>query len=120
MRLMKLKVLRQIPVVDDQGRVVDLKLLEEMIQLAPQDNWVMLMGGGLGTRLRPLTDDCPKPLLKVGNKPVLETILENFIEYGFQKILHLGQLQSQDDRKHLWRRFPVGCDYSLSARRRCP
>ncbi|MBU4448859.1 MAG: nucleotidyltransferase family protein [Proteobacteria bacterium] len=85
LRLMKLKVLRQIPVLDDQGRVVDLKLLVEMIQLAPRDNWVMLMGGGLGTRLRPLTDDCPKPLLKVGNKPVLETILENFIEYGFHK-----------------------------------
>jgi dTDP-glucose pyrophosphorylase len=83
--LMKFKVLRQIPVLDDQGRVVDLKLLVEMIQLAPRDNWVMLMSGGLGTRLRPLTDDCPKPLLKVGNKPVLETILENFIEYVFQK-----------------------------------
>jgi dTDP-glucose pyrophosphorylase/CBS domain-containing protein len=83
--LMKLKALRQIPVLDDQGRVVDLKILTELIQLPPRDNWVMLMGGGLGTRLRPLTDDCPKPLLKVGNKPVLETILENFIEFGFQK-----------------------------------
>jgi dTDP-glucose pyrophosphorylase len=85
LRLMKLKVLRQIPVLDDQGHVVDLKLLEEMIQLVPRDNGVILMGGGLGTRLRPLTDECPKPLLKVGNKPVLETILENFIEYGFKK-----------------------------------
>ena len=85
LRLMKLKVLRQIPVLDEQGRVVDLKLLADMMQLAPRDNWVLLMGGGLGTRLRPLTDDCPKPLLMVGNKPVLETILENFIEYGFQK-----------------------------------
>jgi dTDP-glucose pyrophosphorylase len=85
LRLMKVKALRQIPVVDEQGRVVDLKVLEEMIQLPPQDNWVLLMGGGLGTRLRPLTDDCPKPLLKVGNKTLLETILENFIEYGFKK-----------------------------------
>jgi len=85
LKLMKLKVLRQIPVLDDQGQVVDLKLLVDLMQLAPRDNWVVLMGGGLGTRLRPLTDDCPKPLLKVGSKPVLETILENFIEYGFQK-----------------------------------
>jgi len=85
MRLMKLEGLRQIPVLDDQGRVVDLKLLTDMIQLASRDNWVMLMSGGLGTRLRPLTDDCPKPLLKVGNKPVLETILESFIECGFNK-----------------------------------
>jgi dTDP-glucose pyrophosphorylase len=85
LKLMKFKVLRQIPVLDDQGRVVDLKILVEMIQLTPRDNWVILMGGGMGTRLRPLTDDCPKPLLRVGNKPVLETILENFIEYGLHK-----------------------------------
>jgi dTDP-glucose pyrophosphorylase len=85
LELMKLKVLRQIPVMDDQGRVIELKLLTEMTQLSPRENWVMLMGGGLGTRLRPLTDDCPKPLLKVGNKPLLETILGNFIEYSFKK-----------------------------------
>ena len=41
------------------------------------------MAGGLGNRLRPLTNDCPKPMLHVGGKPLLETILENFIEYGF-------------------------------------
>jgi dTDP-glucose pyrophosphorylase/CBS domain-containing protein len=85
LRLMKLTLLRQIPVLDEQRRIVDLKLLVEMIQLAPRDNWVMLMGGGLGTRLWPLTEECPKPLLKVGNKPVVETILENFIDYGFHK-----------------------------------
>ena len=44
------------------------------------------MAGGLGTRLRPLTQDTPKPLLKVGNKPILETIIENFAKYGFVNI----------------------------------
>jgi NDP-sugar pyrophosphorylase family protein len=44
------------------------------------------MAGGLGTRLRPLTDDIPKPLLKVGNKPILETIIRNFAEHGFVNI----------------------------------
>jgi NDP-sugar pyrophosphorylase family protein len=43
------------------------------------------MAGGLGTRLGELTRDCPKPLLRVGNKPVLETILENCIEYAFKR-----------------------------------
>jgi NDP-sugar pyrophosphorylase family protein len=43
------------------------------------------MAGGLVNRLRPLTDECPKPMLKVGNKPLLETIVENFIEYGFHR-----------------------------------
>jgi dTDP-glucose pyrophosphorylase len=83
LHLMKLNELRQIPVVDNRGRVVDLKVLEDLVQAVPKDNWVVLMAGGLGSRMRPLTDDCPKPLLSVKNKPILEIILENFIEYGF-------------------------------------
>lgn len=83
--LMKLNDLRQIPVVDDHGRVVDLKILADLIQPMPKDNWVVLMAGGLGSRMRPLTDNCPKPLLTINNKPILEIILDNFIEYGFHK-----------------------------------
>lgn len=83
--LMKRKSLRQIPVLDDCGRVVDLKLLVDMIQLVSRDNWVVLMAGGFGSRLRPFTDECPKPLLQVGDKPLIETILENFVEHGFRK-----------------------------------
>jgi dTDP-glucose pyrophosphorylase len=83
LNLMKLHDLRQIPVVDDHGRVVDLKILEDLIQPAPKDNWVVLMAGGVGSRMRPLTDNCPKPLLSINNKPLLEIIIDNFIEYGF-------------------------------------
>lgn len=83
--LMKQKELRQVPVVDPSGCVVGLKLLNEMILVPEKTNWVILMAGGLGTRLQPLTDECPKPLLKVGNKPLLQTILEGFIENGFRK-----------------------------------
>ena len=41
------------------------------------------MAGGFGTRLHPLTEKTPKPLLKIGDRPILETILEQFIDYGF-------------------------------------
>lgn len=82
---MKLKALRHIPVLDNNGRVVKIELLEQLIQSRKKNNWVVLMAGGLGSRLSPMTDDCPKPLLKVGTKPILETILDNFIEYGFQR-----------------------------------
>jgi dTDP-glucose pyrophosphorylase len=81
---MRKKKLHHIPVVNEQHQVVGLEFLEELIQPNIKENWVVLMAGGLGSRLRPLTDDCPKPMLKVGNKPLLETILENFIEYGFR------------------------------------
>lgn len=83
--MMYRKELRHIPVVDDAGRVVNLKSLMDMVQPHSRENLVVLMAGGLGTRLRPLTKDCPKPLLKVGSKPILETILENFIDSGFYR-----------------------------------
>lgn len=76
--------LSQAPVVDRDGVVIDLVLLKNLTYEPTKENAVVLMVGGLGTRLRPLTDQCPKPLLKVGNKPILETILENFIESGFR------------------------------------
>lgn len=83
--IMRSKSIHQIPVVDETGALVGLELLDEILQSSQRENPVVLMAGGLGSRLRPLTNECPKPLLKVGNKPILETILENFIEYGFVK-----------------------------------
>ncbi|MFH2135434.1 MAG: nucleotidyltransferase family protein [Pseudomonadota bacterium] len=82
---MKQKLLHHMPLVNEKGCVVGLDTLDELISPQKRENFVVLMAGGLGSRLRPLTDDCPKPMLKVGNKPLLETILENFIEYGFYR-----------------------------------
>lgn len=75
--------LSHLPVLDVDGRVVDLKILKNFLQETCCDHWVVLMAGGIGTRLYPFTQHCPKPLLKVGQKPILEIILENFIEQGF-------------------------------------
>lgn len=82
--VMKMKGFRQMPVLDECDCVVGVEFLDELIQLQKRENWVVLMAGGIGKRLRPLTQECPKPLIHVGKKPILETILENFIEYGFQ------------------------------------
>jgi len=82
---MQLKGLHHIPLVDENHRVMGLETLDDLIQSPARENRVVLMAGGLGNRLSPLTDECPKPMLKVGNKPLLETILENFIEYGFHR-----------------------------------
>jgi dTDP-glucose pyrophosphorylase len=74
-----------LPVVDTNGVVIDLKILHDIVQPERKDNWVVLMAGGLGTRLYPLTENTPKPLLKVGGKPLLEIILEGFVRQGFHK-----------------------------------
>lgn len=83
--LLVAKKIQQVPVVDNAGHVVGLESLKELLHPSARKNWVVLMVGGMGSRLRPLTEECPKPLLKVGNKPILEIILENFIRYGYTK-----------------------------------
>jgi dTDP-glucose pyrophosphorylase len=82
--LMKKKDIKHMPIVDKNGTVVDLKVIIDLIDELKKDNWVVIMAGGAGARLRPLTDDRPKPLLEVGGKPILETILENFVSFGFR------------------------------------
>ncbi len=80
------KKLYQIPIVDNDGKLVKIEELANLLKTKARTNRVVLMAGGLGTRLRPLTEEVPKPLLKVGNKPILETIIENFAKYGFINI----------------------------------
>jgi NDP-sugar pyrophosphorylase family protein len=83
--LMRRHSIHQLPILSADNRVVDVKLIDELTRASHAEHWVVLMAGGAGTRLRPLTDDLPKPLIKVGGKPILETILMNFIASGFVK-----------------------------------
>lgn len=82
---MRLLGFSRVPIVDDRNRVVGLQILDTLLRPTSKDNPVILMAGGLGSRLSALTQNCPKPLLPIGNQPVLQTILENFISYGFHK-----------------------------------
>ncbi len=83
--VMQAKKLHQVPVVDERGRLVGLEIIEDMLQPQKRSNWVVIMAGGLGMRLRPMTETCPKPMLKVGGRPVLETLLENLVKQGFHR-----------------------------------
>jgi len=83
MSKMKSRDLLSIPLVDKQGVLVGLETLQNLLENKRYDNPVFLMAGGFGKRLSPLTNDTPKPLLHVGSKPILETILNQFIENGF-------------------------------------
>jgi dTDP-glucose pyrophosphorylase len=83
MSAMESKGLLQLPVVDAAGRVIGIETLHDLFHKRRQDNPVFLMAGGFGTRLRPLTNDCPKPMLKIGDKPILELILQGFADAGF-------------------------------------
>lgn len=87
--------IHQIPIVNSHGNLVGVDEVDELLALPEYTNKVILMVGGLGTRLRPLTDERPKPLLEVGNKPILETIIANFAKYGFKNIILSVNYMSQ-------------------------
>jgi dTDP-glucose pyrophosphorylase/CBS domain-containing protein len=81
--LMRQHAVRQLPLLDDAGQVVELMLFEK----EPVDGvWIVLMAGGEGRRLQPLTDDTPKPLLPVGGKPLIESLVRRFADQGFRHI----------------------------------
>ena len=82
-KIMEQKNLLHIPITNCDGVVTDISVLNQALTATPRDNPVVLMAGGLGKRLGEMTKNTPKPLLKVGKKPILETILENFIDHGF-------------------------------------
>lgn len=81
--LMQAKKILSLPLINDTGQLVGLKTLYDTLIVEKRDNPVFIMAGGFGTRLKPLTDNCPKPMLIVGGKPMLETLINNFKSHGF-------------------------------------
>lgn len=83
--LMRARGLRQIPVSDDQGRIVGIYVGPERLTTPRIDTPVMVMAGGRGVRLRPFTNTVPKPMLEIGGKPMLEIIVERLVLQGFHR-----------------------------------
>ncbi|MDD2932313.1 MAG: nucleotidyltransferase family protein [Methylotenera sp.] len=83
MQLMVANKIQQIPVVDEHRHVVGLHLWDEITTPPARSNMMVIMAGGMGTRLRPHTENCPKPLLPVAGKPMLEHIIERAKLEGF-------------------------------------
>ncbi|MBJ9596492.1 MULTISPECIES: nucleotidyltransferase family protein [Citrobacter] len=85
-KIMQAQSILALPIVDAENKILGLETWEKEISTPAYENPVFIMAGGLGTRLRPLTNDCPKPMLKVGDKPILEILLTQFIKSGFKNI----------------------------------
>ena len=84
---MKKNSISQIPIVTDDNKLIGLEISHDLIPdssnyLIP--NYALLMAGGKGTRLQPITNNCPKPLLPINGKPILEIILEQCINSGIR------------------------------------
>ena len=107
------KDLRHIPLIDEEGRVVGIEVQGIMLDSQHKDTMVVLMAGGLGKRLRPLTDGSPKPMLEIGGRPLLETILEGFVNYGFCRFCISTHYKTDMIEKHFGNgsRWGVNIDY---------
>jgi dTDP-glucose pyrophosphorylase/CBS domain-containing protein len=81
---MKEHFIRQVPLLDKEGRVVDLFSVDEMLQETPLQ--AVVMAGGFGKRLLPLTETLPKPMLPVGDRPLMELMLEQLRSAGIQRV----------------------------------
>jgi dTDP-glucose pyrophosphorylase len=86
-QLMVANKIQQIPVVDDQCHVVGLHLWDDLTTPSMRPNLMVIMSGGMGTRLRPHTEHCPKPLLPVAGKPMLEHIIDRAKLEGFHQFV---------------------------------
>ncbi len=86
----------QVPIVDEQGKVIGLHLLHDILGNIARPNWAVVMAGGKGTRLRPFTEHIPKPMIKVAGRPILERIILHLVSYGIRRIFlsvnHLAQV----------------------------
>ena len=96
LQLMRRDELRQLPILDEEDRPIQLILLQDLLVPERLPNSVVIMAGGKGVRLRPHTANCPKPMLRVGDQPMLEILLEQCIASGFHSFyLSVNYLKDQ-------------------------
>jgi dTDP-glucose pyrophosphorylase len=96
LKLMELNQIFQIPIINSQKNVVGLFLRHSMVAENERNNIMVIMAGGIGKRLLPHTENCPKPMLKVSGKPILQHIIERAQSEGFRHFIlsinYLGEM----------------------------
>ena len=107
--LMSQHAIHYVPVVDAAGRVVRLITDAKVWATAKEAASVVIMAGGRGSRLRPLTETTPKPLLPIGGKPLLEIIVGNFVRQGFTKFFLSVNYKSEMIKEHFGDGARFGC-----------
>lgn len=85
-QLMSEHQIHQIPVVDAHGQIVQMETIDDFVSSKERSTPVLVLAGGLGTRLRPITEDRPKPLVEVEGIPILETLINKLASQGFSTV----------------------------------
>lgn len=113
LRLLQAHQLLHLPVVDDQRRVVGLVTLKEFVPDSPPSLRAVIMAGGRGSRLHPLTEHTPKPMLPIGDRPLLEILIEQLRESGIKRVNITTHHNGQKIADHFGdgRQFDVELNY---------
>ena len=107
--LMRARQIEQVPVVDAEGQLAGIHFLREMIGAVERPNWAVIMAGGRGERLRPLTDAIPKPMIRVAGKPILERLVLHLVGYGIRQVYISVNYLGDTIRRHFGDGSAFGC-----------
>jgi dTDP-glucose pyrophosphorylase len=110
LQIMRANRIHQLPVVDGDRRVVGLHTWDRLSETHKHDNAMVIMAGGKGTRLRPHTEKCPKPLLPIAGKPMMEHIIEQARDEGFKEFIVSTHYLSHMIEEH----FGDGSDWQVN------
>lgn len=113
LRIMNERGIREVPLLDETGQVVDIALLQDLAKGYEVPLKAVIMAGGFGKRLRPLTDELPKPMLPIGDKPVLELIISQLQTAGISKVQLTTHYKPEAIRQHFGdgKKFGVELQY---------
>lgn len=92
---------RQLPLLDQRGAPIAVALLDDLIPREQYTTPVVIMAGGLGTRLRPLTDDIPKPLIRIGGRAIIDTIIDELAHQSFNNVIVTAHYRAEQLEEHL-------------------
>jgi dTDP-glucose pyrophosphorylase len=109
-QIMLQRSVRQLPLVNRRNKVVDIVILSDFQRLDSDPFRVVVMAGGQGTRLRPLTENVPKPMLPVGGRPLLEHIVEQLRDVGLRRIQIATHYQAEKIQEHFGAGESFGVD----------
>jgi dTDP-glucose pyrophosphorylase len=110
--VMRARSILHVPVCDDAGRVTGLHAIREWLGARLLPNTAVLMAGGRGTRLGPLTDEIPKPMLKVAGRPVLEWQVLHLMSAGIRKVVISVNYRADVIKEHFGDGSAIGCAIS--------
>lgn len=107
--LMQSRRIGEVPILDADARFVGLHTLHDLLGAEAKPNWAVIMAGGRGERLRPLTDTVPKPMIKVAGRPILERIVLHLVGFGIRRIFLSVNYKAAVIEKHFADGAALGC-----------